>query len=194
MAHNSTAQFLTAWRGLQDTPQKAPARDAFDPTRMKTLMPQMLMLAAGDHRTGGFNFRLAGGFIEQLHGPGLKGSDFTALFAPAFQAPLIVALTSARHREQPLLLCVTTEVGDDLLSAEILLTPLRNQDGLIDRFVGLYQPLGPQPDAFRLEAHYDTNLPRAGRLSLKSARLQTADAPAFPAHLRLVSIEGRLIA
>ncbi|ESQ78458.1 PAS domain-containing protein [Asticcacaulis sp. YBE204] len=192
MAHNSTIQFIDAWRALQETPQKAPARDAFDPTRMKSLMPQMLMLAAGD-RNGGFTFRLAGGFIEQLHGGGLKGRDFTAMFAPAFQAPLIVALTSARHREQPLLLCVTASVGAETISAEILLTPLRNSAGLIDRFVGLYQPLGSPPDAFRLEAFYE-GVPRAGLLSLKSARLQTADTPALPAHLRLVSIEGRLIA
>lgn len=185
MAHNNTAQFLKYWHRIQPVTETAPLRAAFDPGALKTLMPQMLMLSAGQ---GTYDIRLSGGVIDHLHGPGLRGSDFTHLFSPAFRAPLMVALTSARHREQPLLISATAPISDEVLSLELLLTPLRNTDGLIDRFASLYQPLGAPPTALE-----DQVPPLAGLLTLGSARLQTSDT-LRPAHLRLISLEGQRVA
>lgn len=199
MAHSSTTLFLAHWRGLQVEARKAPAREDFDPTHLKRLMPQMLMLSTDDT---GHRFRLTGGFIERLHGTALKTRRFDALFLPTFQAPLSVALTQSRHREQPLLLSVSATITPNMPNPEsepervtfdILLTPLRNRDGLVDRFVGLYQPHGPIPEALKTAFETDTR-PNLSPLTLVSSRLQTTPSTLTPAHLRLVVNEGCEIA
>ena len=89
MPHSSTVSFLSYWRSLQIDPEKAPSREQFDPARLKSLIPQMIMISTAEP---GHRFRLSGGFLRTLHGYELKDTSFLALFRPAFVDTIVTAL------------------------------------------------------------------------------------------------------
>jgi len=191
--HSSTVTFLSYWRGLQTSLDRAPARDRFDPGRLKSLIPQMIMISAGDPA---YRFRLSGGFLVALHGYELKETSFTALFRSPFAGTVEAALQLALRRQQPLILAISapwqpTRAAEDGLfqnetvSVEICLCPILNRDGMVDRFVGIYQTLSPMP-----RNPHGT----IGRYTLMSSRLYEPQSHVRAAHLRLVAVEGRRIA
>ncbi|MGZ3298091.1 MAG: PAS domain-containing protein [Asticcacaulis sp.] len=197
MAHSSTVSFLSYWRGLQDSPDKAPSRERFDPVRLKSLIPQLMMISCSDP---GYRFRLSGGFLVAFHGFELKSTSFTSLFRAPFVKPVETALVMAQRRHQPLILKLSAPwlsrgaacAGEDVLlsrsetvSFEICLCPMLNQKGEVDRFVGIYQTLSPMPaDPYGA----------IGRYTLDSARIFEHHRLVRAAHLRLVAVEGRPVA
>ncbi|MFT3996540.1 MAG: PAS domain-containing protein [Asticcacaulis sp.] len=190
MPQNDTEIFLAYWRGLKGTDAQAPARARFDPAALRTLVPRLMMLTARD----GFRFRLAGEVIEQMHGLGLKTRDFATLFSAEHQAAVTAALTAARYREQALRLSVSAMISHETIEIDLVLAPLRNAEGLTDRFVGLYAPQGALPDAFQDERLFEGNRAIAGRLTLKNAKLETESAVEKRSHLRLIVLHGRQVA
>lgn len=196
MPQSSTVRFISYWRGLQRDPLKAPSRAVFDPARLKPMISQMIMLSSSDN---GHRFRLSGGFLTALHGKDLKESAFAALFRDPFREPLRAALRAAQNRQQPLVLNITApwypksqfdEVKLELshsetLSVEICLCPLIGPEGRLDRFVGIYQTYGQPPSTTRGSL---------GDYSLLSSKIMEPKCNTVAAHLRLVSIEGQLIA
>ncbi|MDV6332969.1 PAS domain-containing protein [Asticcacaulis sp. 201] len=197
MPHSSTVSFLSYWRGLQASPEKAPARELFDPARLKSLVPQMMMISGTD---AGHRFRLSGGFLRALHGYELKDTSFLSLFRPPFVDTIGAALALGRRREQPVLLTLTAPWKTDApelppedadlfqnetVTFEILLCPMMNRYGKVDRMVGLYQTLSAAPKN-----------PKGwlGRYTLISSKLYEPDRNVKAAHLRLVSDGGRRIA
>lgn len=102
--HSSTVSFLSYWRSLQTDPGKAPLREQFDPARLKTLIPQMMMVSTTDHS---HRFRLAGGFLRALHGHELKDTSFTALFQAPFIGRVTTALMLSRRQAQPVILSLS---------------------------------------------------------------------------------------
>lgn len=193
MAHSGTVTFLSYWRGLQSAPERAPDRELFDPAALKSLIPQLVMLA-GD--TAAHRFRLAGGFINAFHGYELKGTAFPSLFRSPFIDTVHTALIMSRRREQPLLLSLSApwrplDAAEDALfqtdtvTFEVCLCPLRNHNGQADRFVGIYQTTSLPPR----NPHG-----AAGRYTLVSSRLFEPKRGVGAAHLRLVAAEGKRIA
>ena len=197
MPHSSTVSFLSYWRGLQDSPDRAPPRERFDPVRLKSLVPQLLMLSCMDPA---YRFRLSGGFLVAFHGFELRGNAFTSLFRTPFVKTVETALSMARRQQQPLILTLSApwlsrtaiRAGEDILlsqsdtvSFEICLCPMLNRDGEVDRFVGIYQTLTPMPA---------NPYGAIGLYTLDSARLYEQHRLVRAAHLRLVVDDGRRIA
>ncbi|MDI7774082.1 PAS domain-containing protein [Asticcacaulis sp. EMRT-3] len=197
MPHSSTVAFLSYWRGLQPEPGQAPLRERFDPSRLKHLIPQMMMISTADARHG---FRLSGGFLVALHGHELKDTPFLDRFLSPFADTVAAALALSRRREQPLLLTLSapwrtapsaTPQADlslfqnETVSFEICLCPMRNAAGKVDRLVGIYQTLSPMPR--------NPN-GRLGRYTLVASRLYEPERQVRAAHLQLVVIEGKRIA
>jgi hypothetical protein len=195
--HSSTVSFLSYWRGLQDSPDRAPPRERFDPVHLKSLVPQMLMISTVDPA---YRFRLSGGFLVAFHGFELRGSSFTSLFRAPFARTLETALRMGQTRQQPLILKLSAPwlsrdlayAGEDIplsqsetVSFEICLCPMLNRDEEVDRFVGIYQTLTPMPS----NPHG-----AIGRYTLDSARIFEHHRLVRAAHLRLVAMEGRRIA
>lgn len=193
MPHSSTVSFLSYWRGLQPSPERAPSRDRFDPGRLKSLIPQMMMLSTGDPAC---RFRLSGGFLVALHGYELKDTSFLSLFRSPFINTVRTALGMAIRRQQPVILHLSapwqpnrsTEADlsrNETVSIEVCLCPITNRDGAVDRLVGIYQTLSPMP-----------RNPRGtvGRYTLVSSRLYDHHRFVRAAHLRLVASDGRRIA
>jgi len=195
--HSSTVSFLSYWRGLQDTPDRAPQRERFDPVSLKSLVPQMLMISCVDPA---YRFRLSGGFLVAFHGFELRGTSFSLLFRKPFVKTLETALLMAQRRQQPLILKLSApwlardaiRAGEDIplsqsetVSFEICLCPMLNRDGEVDRFVGIYQTLTPMPS---------NPYGSIGLYTLDSARIFEHHRLVRAAHLRLVAMEGRLIA
>jgi hypothetical protein len=198
--HSSTVSFLSYWRGLQSRPDKAPSRDRFDPARLKRLIPQMIMISTAD---AAYRFRLSGGFLVALHGYELKDTSFLGLFRSPFLNTVKTAMQMSLRREQPLILTVSApwlpedaskdapqnaaegSYQNETVTVEICLCPMMNRDGAVDRVVGIYQTLSAPP-----------RNPNGtiGRYTLVSARLYEPRRSVRPAHLRLVSVEGRRIA
>ncbi len=197
MPHSSTVSFLSYWRGLQDSPDQAPLRERFDPASLKSLVPQMLMISSLDPA---YRFRLSGGFLVAFHGLELRNTSFTSLFRAPFVQTLETALRMAERRQQPLILKLSApwlsrsamRAGEDVLlsqsetvSFEVCLCPMLGPKGQVDRFVGIYQTLSPMPSN-----PYGV----IGRYTLESARIFEHHRLVRAAHLRLVTLEGRLIA
>jgi len=192
--HSSTVSFLSYWRGLQQSPDKAPPRAAFDPAHLKGLIPQMIMIsdAEAHHR-----FRLSGGFVVAFHGHEMKDAAFLDLFRQPFVDTVQTALILARRREQPLILTLSAPwhgldlSGDgdtshnDTIQFEICLCPMTNREGRVDRFVGIYQTLSAPP----LNPYG-----KIGKYTLVSSRLYEPKKSVKAAHLQLVAAEGKRIA
>ncbi|WP_155847965.1 PAS domain-containing protein [Asticcacaulis benevestitus] len=197
MPHSSTVSLLSYWRGLQASPDKAPSRDSFDPARLKSLIPQMIMISTAQP---GHRFRLSGGFLRSLHGYELKDTSFLALFCPAFVDTIVTALGISRRREQPIVLTLSApwktqntdmepEDADlfqtETVTFEICLCPMVNRYGKVDRMVGIYQTTCAAP-----------RNPNGwlGQYTLVASKLYAPDADIKAAHLRLIASEGRRIA
>ncbi len=194
MAHSSTVSFLSYWRGLQQSPDKAPRRAAFDPAHLKGLIPQMIMISDAEEN---YRFRLSGGFVVAFHGRELKDTGFVELFRQPFLDTVQTALILARRREQPLILSLSapwrgldlsgdgTTSHNDTIQFEICLCPMRNREEKVDRFVGIYQTLSAPPI---------NPYGRVGKYTLVSSRLYEPKKSVKAAHLQLVAAEGKRIA
>ncbi len=196
MPHSSTVSFLSYWRGLQPSPERAPARSQFDPAQLKSLIPQMIMISDA---AAGYRFRLAGGFPVAFHGRELKDNSFLSLFCSPFLDTVQTAIGMSRRRQQPIILTLSapwqtdSSPGDmaamashpETVNFEIVLCPMATEAGEVDRFVGIYQTLSAPPK----NPHGSV-----GRYTLVSARLYEPKRAIKAAHLRLVAEDGRNIA
>ena len=139
----------------------------------------------GRKGSGQYHFRLAGGFIADLHGRDLKDEDLTRLWSPEDRTQLQLSLELARRKPDPVVATAQarTELGA-VLELEILFMPLAAPSGEVDRVMGFYQPTSPvaalvgQPISV---------------LSVTSIRTIGAQG-AMPPHLRLAAVDGRRIA
>lgn len=139
MSHSSTQGLTDYWQARR-LGEAAPTRASIDPMDFPKLLPQVFMLG----RTGmvQYAFRLAGGLVGDLHGRDLRQADFISLWAPAAKLSLQTALEGARRLVEPVRLTADAQAGGHSLPLEIVLLPLTNAQGAVDRYLGLYQPLG----------------------------------------------------
>jgi hypothetical protein len=177
MFHSNTDELIEYWAGLKGA-DLAPRRAGVDPMQFARLLPQTFTLARRD--IGDYVFRLVGGFVGELHGRDLRGQDFTALWAEKDRTKLAIACEGARRRGEPLVVACEVQAGAETLAMEVLLAPLANPEGQIDRYLGLYQPLEPVEVLRRATAEV---------LKLKAFNAANEDAP----KLRLAVLDGRLV-
>jgi hypothetical protein len=140
MAHPNTERLTEYWRAKAGA-YSAPLRADIDPMDFVDLLPQILIV--GRREAGDLPFRLIGGLIAQLHQRDLRGTNLLTLWADADRAALRLALEQVRRRPEPLLITGEIRTGEARpVGLEMVLAPLIGVTGEIDRYIGLYQPLG----------------------------------------------------
>ncbi|MDP1629846.1 MAG: PAS domain-containing protein [Caulobacter sp.] len=181
MVHPNTQRLTEYW---QDRRYGAvvPRRSDIDPMAFHDLLPQVLIV--GRSAQGTFPFRLAGGFVSDLHRADLRGRCLLDLWRPTDRGQLRSALEFARRRPEPVIVAADILAdGAPSVSMEVLLAPLTNADGAVDRFIGLYQPTAP---VARLKG-------QPAKMLAVTALARTDGGEEAPS-LRLAALHGRRIA
>ena len=179
MFHSSTQRLVDYWRSIRSG-DEAPARAAFDPARLADVLPQLFVVGKDGDR---LPFRLAGGLPTDLHGRGLRGEDFAALWSAQGRGAVAGAVFAAIRDREPVVLRAEGVTADGQpLGLEIVLAPLTGPSGEIDRLVGLYQPT---TTVARLRGRPIVEL---------HPRLTVYAAPQAEPHLKLAAVDGRRIA
>jgi hypothetical protein len=181
MFHSTTQRLLDYWQSRR-MGGSAPARSAVDPAAFSELMPQAFIL--GRAYAGVYPVRLAGGFVTDLHGRDLRRANGLSLWADRDRSRLQASLEEIRRRPDPLVALADAAFEGGRIGVEVLFAPLIGPDGDVDRFLGLYQPLGMTA---RLQGQAVTTL------SLKALMLAGAANEEVP-RLRLATLDGRHVA
>jgi hypothetical protein len=160
----------------------APARASICPAAFAELLPQTFIL--GRSCSGVYPLRLSGGFVSDLHGRDLRRLNGLALWAERDRSRLQSALEEARLRPEPIVALAEALGEAGSVGMEILFAPLAGPHGDVDRFLGLYQPLG-----------FTARLQGRPALNLSLRALQRAGAAnEFVPRLRLATLDGRHVA
>ncbi|MEW6392129.1 MAG: PAS domain-containing protein [Pseudomonadota bacterium] len=181
MFHPSTERLIDYWRDRRGD-AALPRRTDINPGEFLELLPQVFVLG----RDGGrLPFRLAGGFVSELHARDLRGQDALSLWALAHRLELKSALDVARKRRTPVVAVADIRAhGVPSVGMEVLFAPLRGASGETDRFLGLYQPIGATARLMGRPAY---------ELGLREVRPLGEDNRDMP-RLRLATLDGRRIA
>ena len=175
MFHSGTQKLIDVWSTLPDA-RRIPMRAALDPVGLGRLLPQTFLADRGERN---MPLRLAGGWVESLHGGALKGADWLSLWR-AESRPLVEASMVQAYREaRPVVMAAGA--GGLVATIEIVIAPMRGPDGHADRLLGLYQ----WTDAA------DRTAEDVGPLA---ARMAIGVGPVGRAPLTLAAIDGRRIA
>ncbi|WP_341871563.1 PAS domain-containing protein [Caulobacter radicis] len=181
MFHPSTERLIDYWRNRAGD-GRMPARASVDPGDFLDLLPQVFILGRGNGR---YPFRLAGGFVTDLHARDLRGEDQLSMWALSHRLEVKSALEVARRRGEPVV--VTADIrahGVASVGMEVLLAPMTGASGEADRFLGLYQPIAMMQRLMGRPAY------ELGVRRIQALAPTNAEAP----RLRLASLDGRLIA
>lgn len=138
MFHPNTEWLIDTWRAHREG-RALPARADLSPIDLGPLLPQIFMLGCeGENEV----FRLCGGQIAEAFGRDLRGSALHALWSTHEQPMVADALTRARRAAAPVVITADaeTEVGTRI-GVELCLAPLIGTSGVVDRTVGLFQPI-----------------------------------------------------
>lgn len=175
MFHSGTQTLIDLWAALPDA-RRIPARAALEPMAFGPLVSQLF---TADRIDQGARFRLAGGWIEALHGQPLKDCDWLSLWRRE-SLPLVASSVLQAFREaRPVVLATDAPGLDGVI--EIVIAPLRGPTGAADRLIGLYQATNP----------FDRYAESVGPLS---ARLSVGIGPIERPPLTLAAVDGRRIA
>jgi len=175
MFHPGTQALIDHWAALPEA-RRIPARAALQPMVLGRLVPQLI---SADRTEAGAVFRLAGAWVETLHGRSMRGLDWLTLWA-ADSRPLVASAVAQTFREARPVVMVAEAAGLRGV-LEIVIAPLRGCDGAADRLLGLYQPIAAQER-------------RAEAVGPLTARLSIGVGVAGRAPLTLASLDGRRIA
>jgi hypothetical protein len=145
-------------------------------------MPQLFML----ENAAELPFRLAGGLFEDLMGRPLRGRGFLPLWSEESRGAVRDAARAVLASREPAVIYAhgATEAGD-AAGLELMLAPLAGRDGLVDRLIGVCQPLTP---LVRLRGEPLVAL--AHKLTIFAG----GEDGAYEPHLKLAAVDGRLIA
>lgn len=175
MFHSGTQTLIDRWAALPRV-GGLPSRADLEPMTFGRLVPQLF---SADRTRDGATVRLAGAWVELLHGRSMRGVAWMELWArqsrPLVQAAIVQTVREAR----PVVMVAEAARLRGVL--EIVVAPLRTSDGRTDRLLGLYQPVEPQ------ERRREAVGPLTARLSVG------VGAPNRPP-LTLAALEGRRIA
>ena len=175
MFHDETRRLIETWAALPGA-GRIPDRQDLDALSLGPLVTRLFLL---DYRPRSSRIRLAGDWIEALHGRPLGGRAWSDLWDRASLPLVEAALAQTLHEIRPVILtgdCPRLPGG-----IEMPLVPLRGPGGRADRIVGLYRPRGLERPVSRpptrLSAH---------------ASLAVGEPPR--ARPQLVALQGRRVA
>ena len=138
MTHVNTRLLIDEWR-RQRGAARLPARPQMTAAAFGTLLPQVFVLG---REAGRWRFRLAGGFLCDLHGHELRGADFAELWDGLSCAGALRALERAVADAEPVTLhAMAQRDAQRWLQLETTLAPLTGPTGAPDRIIGLHQPV-----------------------------------------------------
>lgn len=175
MFHSGTQTLIDLWAALPDA-RRIPARADLQPMAFGALVPQLFM---ADKADGDARFRLAGGWIEAVHGQPLKGVSWLSLWRRESRPLVASSVVQAFREARPVVLAADAAGLEGVL--EIAIAPLRGPTGAADRLIGLYQITTP----------IDRYAEVVGPLS---ARLAIGVGPIERPFLTLAALDGRRIA
>ena len=175
MFHPGTQTLIDHWAALPAA-GRIPARAAFEPLELGALVPQLF---SADRGSEGATFRLAGAWIETLHGRSLRGASWLDLWAPDSRPLVAAAMVQTVREGRPVVMVAEAARLKGVL--EIVIAPLRTSDGAAERLIGLYQPV------FEQERRKEAVGPLTARLSIGVGL--PGRAP-----LTLAALDGRRIA
>ncbi len=138
MFHPDTQLLIDQWTALAAGDQSsagAPARAAVDPAAFGGRLPRVFV---AERLEDDIRFRLAGGWIEDLHGGSLKGRAVLALWSPVSQPLVRAALNQCVGQTRPVV--IVNAVGSRGVVVEVVVAPLRGPSGAADRYLGLIAP------------------------------------------------------
>jgi hypothetical protein len=135
--HSNTQTLVDYWRELRDG-EALPARRAFDPAAIAELLPQTFMLGRS---SPALPFRLAGELLTELNGRGLRGESFLDLWTGESRAAARAAAAVAVRDRDPVVVYADAPAVGGVLGLELVLAPLTGPAGLLDRVLGLCQPV-----------------------------------------------------
>jgi hypothetical protein len=135
--HSNTQSMIEHWRALRGG-APAPAREAIDPADLAEILTQVFLIGRG---SPALPFRLAGGLLTDLHGRSLRGEDFLEVWGGPSRATVRDAVASAVRDREPVIIYADAAAAGGVLNLEIFLAPLAGPEGVLDRLLGLYQPL-----------------------------------------------------
>jgi hypothetical protein len=182
MFHANTQRMIDYW-SARAQPGRAPRRALIDPGDFRQLMSQTFILGREAHAE--YPFRLAGGFVGDLHRRDLRQVDGMTLWSERDRLRLRTALEEIRRGPEPLVVMAEALTEGPSLSLEVFFAPLAAPEGGAERYLGLYQPLGM---VSRLRGY------PVLELSVRALRRSGAANEAGAAPLRLAALDGRRIA
>lgn len=175
MFHPGTQNLIDHWAALPEA-SRIPARAAFEPLQLGRLVPQLF---TADRSGEGAIFRLAGAWIETLHGRPMRDVGWLDLWAPESRPLAAAAVVQTFREARPVVMVAEAARLRGVL--EIVIAPLRRSDGKADRLIGLYQPVAEQER-------------RSEAVGPLTARLSIGVGSPSRAPLTLAALDGRRIA
>ena len=176
MRHKNSLTLLAYWNARRRG-EPAPKRAEILPEDLGGLLSHLFLLKRMDcdHHV----FRLAGTGLCRMHRREFRDQNFLSLWTSHDRQHMRALVEGALAAPAPAS-AVTEAVAFDSSAQEVELTllPLRGPEGLLDRALGLYQPLGSSPHGLRpVVRHRLTELRPACEPSPSVAFYAPADRP-----------------
>lgn len=137
MRLNTTIQVFEYWNKLRGS-EIAPLRSQVEPGDLRQVLSSLFMLEATD--AGRVTFRLAGTRICDLFGHDLGGSCLSELWAHGHEDIEKTAIGVMEHGIPALLNATGYSTAGHRAAFEIILLPLRSNDGECDKLLGAIAP------------------------------------------------------
>jgi hypothetical protein len=136
--HPDTRALLVYGRALAGNPAAKPKKGGADQVLERLFVIERT-------KDGRLPIRTFGAELVRLFGRDLREHDFSTLFLAPDLSMLNALIDASQAAGEPSIARVTAETSDRrMLGVEILLTPLKTDERLGMRFLGLFQALGGQ--------------------------------------------------
>lgn len=148
------------WHALRGR-RAVPRRSEVDPRGIERALERTFILEQMAPGVG--RLRIAGSHLTDLMGMEVRGMPLTALFCPTARDALSVCLDQLCRTPSTMILSLVSEqaMGKPKLTARMLLLPLRNEEGVINRVLGCMDSnglIGVAPRRFTIAACHTTAL------------------------------------
>jgi len=148
------------WHALRGR-RAVPRRAEVDPRGIERALERTFILEQVAPGVG--RLRIAGSHLTDLMGMEVRGMPLTALFSPTARDALSVCLDQLCRTPSTMILSLVSEqaMGKPKLTARMLLLPLRNEEGVINRVLGCLDSnglIGVAPRRFTIAACHTTAL------------------------------------
>ncbi|MGB5559768.1 MAG: PAS domain-containing protein [Paracoccaceae bacterium] len=176
MIFSALSQVEGYWEALRED-NAVPPRSAINPRGIENALEYAFILECV--APGVARFRLAGMHLSDLMGMEVRGMPVTAMFTPEARKQVSNVITEVCARPQISQLALTGErsIGRPALEARMLLAPLTDDFGEVNRILGCLQSsgaVGRQPRRFNVSDVWTRILPPLAERHHPAPELQSA--------------------